>query len=209
MPFRPDRDPQGPPPLDRLRRAVLRAAGRSRVPLRRQPRIARRQRGRRLPAAVRAAPALAGARAPALGGGRRGALRRPAPQPLLVGACNAIELLAVVAVLHGRNGFSSPRYGREQLPRLLLAAGAVPILTSAAAAAFIQAEGGMPFRAQWLTWYPASMLAYVSLTPMLLSLRLPEPRPQQRAMSIGEQVAGITLIARPAWPSRGRSSIRR
>ncbi|MGV3572565.1 MAG: ATP-binding protein [Ramlibacter sp.] len=118
-----------------------------------------------------------------------------APQPLLVGACNAFELLAVVAVLHGRRGFSSPWYGREQLPRLLLAAGAVPILTSAAAAAIIQAEGGMPFRAQWLTWYLASMLAYVSLTPMLLSLRHPEPRASENVQSLGQQVAGITLIA--------------
>jgi len=118
-----------------------------------------------------------------------------APEPWLVGACNALEVLAVVAVLHGANGFRSPWYGREQLPRLLLAAGAVPILTSAAAVALIQVEGGMPFGAQWLTWYLASMLAYVALTPLLLSLQRPEPRAARSGMSMGEQVAGITLIA--------------
>jgi signal transduction histidine kinase/CheY-like chemotaxis protein/HPt (histidine-containing phosphotransfer) domain-containing protein len=116
-----------------------------------------------------------------------------APQPWLVGACNAFEILAVVAVLHGRQGFSSPWYGREQLPRLLLAAGAVPILTSAAAAAVIQASGGMPFRAQWLSWYLASMLAYVTLTPLLLSLRNPEPR-IDTPQPIPRQIAGIALI---------------
>jgi signal transduction histidine kinase/CheY-like chemotaxis protein len=118
-----------------------------------------------------------------------------APQAWLVGACNAFEIFAVVAVLHGRSGFRSPWYGREQLPRLLLAAGAVPIFTSAAAAAVIQAHGGMPFRAQWLTWYLASMLAYVALTPLLLSLRNPEPRGYAPAQPISRQVAGITLIA--------------
>jgi two-component system, sensor histidine kinase len=118
-----------------------------------------------------------------------------ASHPWLVGGCNALEVLAVAAVLHGRHGLSSPWYGREQLPRLLLAAGVVPILSGAAAAAAIQTGAGMPFGAQWLTWYLASALAYVTLTPLLLSWANRAPRSEAPEMALWRRAAGGLLIA--------------
>ena len=117
-----------------------------------------------------------------------------APQPWFVGGCNALEVLAVAAVLHGRHGLRSPWYGREQLPRLLLAAGAVPLLTGAFVAVVLQAPS-VPFRAQWLAWYLASMLAYVTLAPWLLSLTNPAPRTEPHTQPLSRRIAGIALLA--------------
>ncbi|MEJ5991944.1 ATP-binding protein [Ramlibacter sp. PS3R-8] len=118
-----------------------------------------------------------------------------APQPWLVGACNALEVLAVAAILHGRQGLSSPWYGRQQLPRLLLAAGAVPIASGAAAAAALQTGSSMAFGAQWATWYLASTLAYVTLTPLLLGWTDPAQRNGTLARLRERRTAGILLIA--------------
>lgn len=117
-----------------------------------------------------------------------------APQPWLVGGVNALEVLAVAAVLHGRRGLSNPWYGRDQLPRLLLAAGAVPIASGAAAAAAIQAGAGTPFGAQWASWYLASMLAYVTLTPLVLGWTDPAQRKAILAAMLQRRTAGILLI---------------
>jgi signal transduction histidine kinase/CheY-like chemotaxis protein/HPt (histidine-containing phosphotransfer) domain-containing protein len=118
-----------------------------------------------------------------------------APLPWLVGGCNALEVLAVAAVLHGRHGLISPWYGREQLPRLLLAAGGVPIATGAAAAAALHAGAGVPFAAAWSTWYLASMLAYVTLTPLLLVWMHRAQARQTAAKAVRRHAAGIVLIA--------------
>jgi len=118
-----------------------------------------------------------------------------ASNPWLVGGCNVLEVLAVAAVLHGRHGLSSPWYGNQQLPRLLLAAGAVPVLSGAAAAAALQTGAGMSFGAQWLAWYLASTLAYVTLTPLLLSWTNPAPRSGAPEAALGRRIAGIVLIA--------------
>ncbi|WP_299759556.1 ATP-binding protein [Ramlibacter sp.] len=119
-----------------------------------------------------------------------------APQPWLVGGCNALEVLAVAAALHGRHGLSSPWYGSAQLPRLLLAALAVPIASGAAAAAAIHMATGVPFAPQWATWYLASMLAYVTLTPLLLEWRAPAPVPTTGAprLALWRRVAGVAVI---------------
>jgi len=118
-----------------------------------------------------------------------------ATSPWLVGGSNSLEVLAVAAVLHGAHGLSSPWYGSRQLPRLLLAAGAVPALTGAAAAAALQSGAGLPFAGQWLAWYLASALAYVTLTPLLLSLTNPAPRSGPAEPALGRRIAGIVLIA--------------
>lgn len=118
-----------------------------------------------------------------------------APQAWLVGGCNALEVLAAAAVLHGRNGLNSPWYGAQQLPRLLLASCAVPIFTAGAAAAAIQTGDGLPFGEQWLTWYLASTLAYVTLTPLLLTWAAKQaPRTEGPALPLRNRVAGIALI---------------
>lgn len=117
-----------------------------------------------------------------------------APQPWLVGGCNALEVLAVAAVLYGRQGLSSPWYGREQLPRLLLAAFAVPVLSGAAVAAVLHAGAGRPLVAQWLAWYLASTLAYVTLTPLLLNWAKPAPRGDTPVPPLGRRIAGIFFI---------------
>lgn len=117
-----------------------------------------------------------------------------APHAWVVGGCNALEVLAAAAVLHGRNGLSSPWYGKQQLPRLLVAAGVVPIVTAGVAAAAIQATGGLPFGEHWLTWYLASTLAYVTLTPLLLTWAARTPRSEGPVHPLRNRVAGITLI---------------
>jgi signal transduction histidine kinase/CheY-like chemotaxis protein/HPt (histidine-containing phosphotransfer) domain-containing protein len=118
-----------------------------------------------------------------------------APQPWLVGACNALEILAVAAVLHGRHGLSSPWYGGQQLPRLLLAGGGVPLVSGAVAAAAIQTGVGIPFGPQWFTWYLASTLAYFTLTPLLLSWKNPAPPSGMPGPSLARRATGIALLS--------------
>ncbi len=119
-------------------------------------------------------------------------------QPWMLGACNALEVLAVAAVLHGRNGLECRWYGRTQLLRLVAAAGLVPLCTGALAAWAGAGHAGASFGARWLGWYAASMLAYLTLAPFFLSWaqralpardEAPPPLPQPR------RVAGIVLIA--------------
>lgn len=117
-----------------------------------------------------------------------------ASQPWLVGGCNAVEVLVAAAVLHGRHGLSSPWYGTQQLPRLLFAAGVVPLFTACAAATALQGGAGLPFREQWLTWYLASALAYVTLTPLLLTWAARAPRSAEPVHPLRNRVAGIALI---------------
>jgi two-component system, sensor histidine kinase len=118
-----------------------------------------------------------------------------AAQPWLVGACNALEVIAVAAVLHGRHGLGSPWFGREQLLRLVLAAGGVPLLTAAAATAALPARADLPAGEQWLTWYLASALAYVFLLPVLLSWMNPELRSRALGTRLGWRAAAIALLA--------------
>lgn len=122
-------------------------------------------------------------------------LHAGAPAPWLVGGCNALEVLAVAAVLHGRHGLSNPWYGSEQLPRLLVAAFFVPVATGAAAAAALQGSAGLAFHAQWLTWSLASMLAYVTLTPALLSWTNPDPDATPPTLALWRRISGVFLIA--------------
>jgi signal transduction histidine kinase/CheY-like chemotaxis protein len=118
-----------------------------------------------------------------------------ASQPWLVGGCNALEVLAAAAVLHGRQGLSSPWYGRNQLPRLLAAAGIVPVFSAWAATAAIHTGADIPFGPQWLTWYLASTLAYVTLSPLLLSWTNPAPRLTAPALPLAQRIVGIVLFA--------------
>ncbi|NML45053.1 response regulator [Ramlibacter sp. G-1-2-2] len=119
-----------------------------------------------------------------------------APQPWLVGACNVLEMFAVAAVLHGPNGLSSPWYGREQLGRLLLAVGAVPLLSAAGATAVLSSGAGMPVGSQWLAWYLASFLAYIILTPVLLTWTDADVRQRTLQRARGSwRPAGIAVIA--------------
>ncbi|MDB5856632.1 MAG: sensor hybrid histidine kinase [Ramlibacter sp.] len=118
-----------------------------------------------------------------------------APQPWLVGACNVVEIFAVAAVLHGRRGLSKPWYGRDQLWRLLLAVGGIPVLSAAAAAALLSSAGGVSFGPQWLAWYSASVLAYVVCTPVLLTWTDPAERRLALRQARGWRAAGIALIA--------------
>ncbi|HSW17235.1 MAG TPA: ATP-binding protein [Ramlibacter sp.] len=118
-----------------------------------------------------------------------------APQPWLVGACNVVEIFAVAAVLHGRQGLSNPWYGRDQLWRLLFAVGAIPVLSASAAAALQWSGAGVPFGPQWLAWYTASVLAYVVCTPVLLTWTDPAERRRALRQARGWRAAGIALIA--------------
>jgi len=118
-----------------------------------------------------------------------------AAQPWLVGACNALEVLAVAAVLHGRQGLGSPWYGRAQLLRLAAAAGGVPLLTAAAVAAALPARPDLAVGQQWLTWYLASGLAYVFLLPLLLSWMNPALRRGVLGTRLGWPAAAIALLA--------------
>lgn len=117
-----------------------------------------------------------------------------AAQPWLVGGCNALEVVAAAAVLHGRRGLASPWYGRQQLPRLAAAAGLVPVFSAAAAAMVLPAAAGVPFGQRWLAWYLASALAYVFLLPVLLSWRNPLLRQRAGGAGPGWRAAGIALL---------------
>ncbi|WP_201172065.1 ATP-binding protein [Ramlibacter ginsenosidimutans] len=118
-----------------------------------------------------------------------------APQPWLVGACNVVEILAVAAVLHGRRGLSNPWHGRDQLGRLLLAVVAIPVLSAAAAAALLSSRAGVPYGPLWLSWYSASVLAYIVCTPVLLTWADPAERRRALREARGWRPAGIALIA--------------
>ncbi|MCE3271798.1 MAG: sensor hybrid histidine kinase [Ramlibacter sp.] len=118
-----------------------------------------------------------------------------AAQPWLVGAANALEVVCMAAILHGRQGLGSSWYGRDQLSRLLLAACAVPLVSGAAAAAALHGAAGAAFRPQWVTWALASALAYLTLMPLLLSWARPAPRSEESAPGLGRRIAGIALIA--------------
>ncbi|RYY94207.1 MAG: hypothetical protein EOO24_25235, partial [Comamonadaceae bacterium] len=116
------------------------------------------------------------------------------PQPWLVGGCNVLEMFVVAAVLHGRNGLSTPWYGREQLPRLMLAVVAVPVVSAALAAAALQGSSGVSFRSQWLAWYLASSLAYLILTPLLLTWTNAELRSRVLWQQLKLRGVGVVLI---------------
>jgi signal transduction histidine kinase/DNA-binding response OmpR family regulator len=118
-----------------------------------------------------------------------------APHPWIVGGCNGLEVLAVAAVLHGRHGLISPWYGREQLPRLLLAAFAVPLASSLAVAAAMREAGAPSLMEQWAAWYLPSMLAYVTLAPLLLSWTNPAPASGAVLQPLRQRILGIALFA--------------
>jgi two-component system, sensor histidine kinase len=118
-----------------------------------------------------------------------------AAQPWLVAAYNTLEVIGVAAVLHGRRGLGSPWFGREQLLRLVLAAGGVPLLTAAAAAAALPARPELPAGQQWLTWFLASALAYVFLLPVALSWMNQELRQRALGTRLGWPAAAIALLA--------------
>jgi two-component system, sensor histidine kinase len=89
--------------------------------------------------------------------------------PFLVAMCDMVEV-ALAAVLIARSGgLTAPLFAGRQMLRIMVVCALAPIATSALGALLLQGWHRDAFLAAWRTWYSATALGLVTVTPFLLS----------------------------------------
>ncbi len=96
--------------------------------------------------------------------------------PVLLAMCDLIEILLAAAAIRLSGGLQPPLFAGWQLARFILAFLLAPVVSSALGSGLLTLTDGDPYVEGWITWYSASSLGLLIVTPFLLSWSDPELR---------------------------------
>lgn len=115
--------------------------------------------------------------------------------PIAIALCDSLEILLAATAIRLSGGLPPPLFGGWQLLRFGLICLVVPVASSAAGAGVLWWMEGEPFLAGWLTWYVASALGLLIVTPFLLSWTDPQLREQQVSVALFARILFLVALA--------------
>jgi two-component system, sensor histidine kinase len=88
---------------------------------------------------------------------------------VLVAMCDMVEVSLAALLILCTGGVTSPLFAGRQMVRIMAACALAPVATSALGSLLLQGWHRDAFLAAWRTWYSATALGLVTVTPFLLS----------------------------------------